>query len=77
MLNKISIEEFAPKEDELKSNLGKSKGKGKRGEKSKQESNADDLFDEQNVADADAEEAIQEVRARQSKEELLVQHKEE
>jgi hypothetical protein len=77
LLNKISIEEFAPKEDELKSNLGKLKGKGKRGEKSKQESNAGDLFEEQNVAEAEAEEALQEVRARQSQQELLVQHKEE
>ena len=45
-LNKIAIEEFAPKEDELKSNMGKQKGKGKRGEKSKQGSNAGDLLEE-------------------------------
>lgn len=75
ILNKITIEEFAPKEEELRAMLGM-KSKRSKKTKSMKSSHTGEQADDRNLQDAEADEAL-ELRKRENKVDLLTQHKEE
>lgn len=76
-LNKIAIEEFAPKEDELNKYSGKNSGNKKNKKtKSMKSSHTGDLLDERDKQDQEADEAL-ELRKKENKQDSVAQHKEE
>jgi hypothetical protein len=76
-LNKIAIDDFAPREDEMnKSNKANQGNKKNKKTKSMKSSHTGDLLDERDKQDQEADEAL-ELRKKENKQDSVAQHKEE